>query len=252
MGAAGHLIALQERVVDVVDITLAETVEHAPALGVRPTPQAHQDGAVGLEWQLSHAVADIDQHLGISAVDFGHLHHDRRLVVEPALADACLAAVGRLRGRPTTGATSSAAETASRCSIRGLQGPDRAVTGVMRLHNGGHELKRAERCPSVQGTPVALCMELINYCAIIYVQLSARWPCYDDSPLPFVALAKGLAQHAVILQPMGLAEFHWSRVFGQAFPGQLSLFCEPSRSVSPMGYLPPRVVVDSFSGRLTV
>ena len=46
--------------------------------------------------------------------------------------------------------------------------------------NGGHELKRAERCPPVAGTPLALFMELIHCLAIIYVQLSARWPCYVD------------------------------------------------------------------------
>ena len=39
------------------------------------------------------------------------------------------------------------------------------------LHNGGHELKRAERCPPVEGTPEVLFMGLIHYLAIIYVQL---------------------------------------------------------------------------------
>ena len=40
--------------------------------------------------------------------------------------------------------------------------------------NGVRHLQRAERCPPVEGTPVALFMELLHCPVIIYVQLSGR------------------------------------------------------------------------------
>ena len=44
--------------------------------------------------------------------------------------------------------------------------------------NGARHLQRAERCPPVEGTPVALFMELTHCLAIIYVQLSGGRACY--------------------------------------------------------------------------
>jgi len=50
--------------------------------------------------------------------------------------------------------------------------------GSQKIPNGVRHLQRAERCPPVEGTPVALFMELIDCFVIIYVQLSGGRACY--------------------------------------------------------------------------